>query len=149
MGFDEPRSLGRHAYGSNLCGPVFNSFMEAAIKKYGAAEFRVPDGGVFVDVNAFTGEPVQTGTGPASSNLVIPEYFRFGSEPSLGELKVVDGGFVMGSDLKVYNPDETEADGTDLASNETSGSGTVDTDPDPLGQDGQSSFGALSSGGLY
>ena len=149
MGFDEPRSLGRHAYGSNLCGPVFNSFMEAAIKKYGAAEFKVPEGGVFVDVNAFTGEPIQSGTGQATSNLVIAEYFRFGSEPAQGELKVVDGGFVMGSDLAVYDPDETELEGTDLASNENSGNGTADGDPDPLGQDGQSSFGALSSGGLY
>ena len=149
MGFDEPRTLGRHAYGSNLCGPVFNSFMEAAVKKYGAAEFKVPEGGVFVDVNAFTGEPIQSGAAQATSNLVVAEYFRFGSEPTQGELKVVDGGFVMGSDLKVYDPEETELEGTDLASNETSGTGPDGGDPDPLGQEGQSSFGALSSGGLY
>lgn len=149
MGFDEPRSLGRHAYGSNLCGPVFNSFMEAAIKKYGAAEFKVPEGGIFVDVNAYTGEPIQSGTVEAGSGQVIAEYFRFGSEPSQGELKVVDGGFVMGSDLKVYDPDEEEIEGTDLASNETSGNGSDGGETDPLGQDGQSSFGALSSGGLY
>ena len=149
MGFDEPRSLGRHAYGSNLCGPVFNSFMEVAIRKYGAAEFKVPEGGIFVDVNAFTGEPVRTGTGQAGTNQVIAEYFRFGSEPSQGELKVVDGGFVMGSDLEVYVPEEEELEGTDLASNETSGSGIGGGAADQLGQDEQSSFGALSSGGLY
>ena len=150
MGFDEPRTLGRHAYGSNLCGPVFSSFMEAAIGKYGSAEFKVPDGGIFVEINRFTGEPMHSGADRETSDSVIAEYFRFGSEPEPGELKVVDGGFVMGSDLKVYNPEEEEEQvEAVLATDGTSATGIDDGGTTPSETDEPSSFGALSSGGLY
>ena len=33
MGFDEPRSLGRGAFGGRMCGPVFKAFMDEAVKK--------------------------------------------------------------------------------------------------------------------
>ena len=35
MGYDQPRTLGQGAYGGTLCVPVFQRFMEQAIKKYG------------------------------------------------------------------------------------------------------------------
>ncbi len=144
MGFDEPRSLGRHAYGSNLCGPVFNSFMKEAVKRYGSAEFKIPEGGVFVAINRDTGVPSGSAGGEPGNNDVA-EYFRLGSEPRPGEIRIVDGGFVMGSDLAVYVPEDSQAQSSPaaIAEPETGAEASEDA-PGP-----SSSFGALSSGGLY
>ncbi len=154
IGFDEPRTLGRHAYGSNLCGPVFNSFMKVAIEKFGSTDFKVPEGGVFVQINRRTGEPLYAGSLPENTDLAVAEYFRFGTEPSRGELKVIDGGFVMGSDLEVYDPDEDEQDESAVVSNGTAEVTLPDARTAPPGQDQEetgerSSYEALSSGGLY
>ncbi|TMV51189.1 penicillin-binding protein, partial [Thioclava sp. BHET1] len=35
IGYDQPKGLGPHAFGGTLCAPVFQQFMEKAIKKYG------------------------------------------------------------------------------------------------------------------
>ena len=45
MGYDNPRSLGRGAYGGTLCVPVFQEFMKEAVKEFGGGKFRVPPGG--------------------------------------------------------------------------------------------------------
>ena len=86
--------------------------------------------------------------------MAVAEYFRFGTEPSRGELKVIDGGFVMGSDLEVYDPDEDEQDESTVVSNGTAEVTLPDARTAPPGQDQEetgerSSYEALSSGGLY
>ncbi|MEO1345755.1 MAG: PBP1A family penicillin-binding protein, partial [Pseudomonadota bacterium] len=50
IGYDQPRSLGRGAFGSSMCGPVFQQFMNKAIKKYGGSTFPVPEGGRFIKI---------------------------------------------------------------------------------------------------
>ena len=42
MGYDDPRPMGRGAYGGTLCGPVFKEFMGQALAERGAGPFRRP-----------------------------------------------------------------------------------------------------------
>ena len=46
---------GPGAYGSSMCGPVFQEFMTEAVKKYGGGPFEVPPGGHFIKIDRFTG----------------------------------------------------------------------------------------------
>ncbi|MEL7204629.1 MAG: PBP1A family penicillin-binding protein [Pseudomonadota bacterium] len=127
IGYDQPRSLGRGAFGSSMCGPVFQQFMNKAIKKYGGSTFPVPEGGRFIKIDRFSGARLPEG---ASGSYVVAEFFRDGEEPLFGY--VFDGGFAMGDDLQLFEEDRYYED---------DGVATDDT--------GQSSFGSLSSGGLY
>ncbi|MEO0747657.1 MAG: PBP1A family penicillin-binding protein, partial [Pseudomonadota bacterium] len=127
IGYDQPRSLGRGAFGSSMCGPVFQQFMNKAIKKYGGSTFPVPEGGRFIKIDRFSGARLPEG---ASGSYVVAEFFRDGEEPLFGY--VFDGGFAMGDDLQLFEEDRYYED-----------DGVVTDDT------GQSSFGSLSSGGLY
>ncbi|MGL4234957.1 penicillin-binding protein 1A, partial [Tabrizicola sp.] len=90
IGYDQPRSLGDGASGGGLCGPVFESFMNTAIKKYGGGDFRVPPGGYFQKIDRFTGQPLPD---DATGDNVVSEYFREGEEAYVGlGSVVVDGG---------------------------------------------------------
>ena len=126
IGYDQPRSLGRGAFGSSMCGPVFQSFMSKAIKKYGGGKFEVPEGGRFIKIDRYSGARLPDG---ASGSYVVAEFFRDGEEPLFGY--VFDGGFAMGNDLQLFEEERYPDDGTGQSDG------------------GQSSFGSLSSGGLY
>jgi len=53
IGYDQPRGLGRGAFGASMCGPVFQEFMQKAVEKYGGGPFDVPPGGgSVVDIGA-------------------------------------------------------------------------------------------------
>ena len=142
IGYDLPRSLGKRAYGGTLCGPIFNDFMKRAIERYGSESFKVPDNGVFVDIDKETGERIANDPDGTRS---IREFFRIGTEPVKGEYRIVDGGYAMGSDLFAS---EDEAEGAANQQNEA-----VLQDPgatqDFADDSERSSFGSLSSGGLY
>ena len=132
-GFDQPRSLGRHVYGSSMCAPVFQEFMERAIPKHGGGEFAVPEGGRFINIDRFSGERLPD---DAEGPQVIAEYFPEGEEPVFGV--VHDGGFAMGDDLELFEPGEEET------------IRRVTTSTGRKGMVGErASFGAVSSGGLY
>ncbi len=103
IGFDQPKSLGRGAYGASMCGPVFQQFMEKAVAKYGAGKFKVPPGGYFINIDRYTGARLPDG---ASGDNVVAEYFRDGEDPNFGLM--YDGGFAMGSDLDLYSAGEGE-----------------------------------------
>ncbi|MFV0491918.1 MAG: penicillin-binding protein 1A [Pseudorhodobacter sp.] len=136
IGYDQPRSLGRGASGGGFCGPVFQSFMQQAIQKYGGSRFRVPPGGYFVKIDRFTGAVLSE---DASGPNVISEYFREGEDP-YGMGLYVDGGFGMGSNLPLFGYGETEgADGAAI----TTATGQTKVIPK------KADFGTLSSGGLY
>ncbi len=133
IGFDNPRSLGKRAYGAGMCGPVFQRFMKEAIKKYGGGPFAVPPGGHFINIDRFTGARLSDG---ASGANVVAEYFRDGEEPLFGI--AFDGGFAMGADLPLVD----EAGGS--ASREVTTSTGKKARVGP-----KASFGSISSGGLY
>lgn len=137
VGFDQPKSLGRGASGGALCGPVFNHFMEAAIETFGGAEFTVPPGGRFINIDRYSGERL---TPDAEGEWVVAEYFRDGDEPVFGLGAMIDGGFAMGSNLPLFSRGESEAPTDDELITAT---GAVKKIPK------KASFGSLSSGGLY
>jgi penicillin-binding protein 1A len=132
IGFDQPSSLGNSAYGSTLCGPVFQSFMEKAVEKYGGSEFAVPPGGYFLKIDRHTGARLPDS---ASGPNVVAEFFREGDLPLFGV--AFDGGFAMAQDLPLFAPGETEGRTV------TTSTGEQTRIP------GRASFGSLSSGGLY
>jgi penicillin-binding protein 1A len=133
IGFDQPRGMGRGAYGSSMCGPVFQAFMQKAIKKYGGGQFKVPDGCEFINIDRFSGSRLPSG---ASGGNVVSECFREGEDPVFGIM--FDGGFAMGGDFDRFEAGETEQ------------VREVTTSTGQKAQVGQkSSFGNLSSGGLY
>ena len=138
MGYDQPRSLGKNAYGGTLCVPVFNAFMREAVKKYGGSDFRVPPGGHFIKINRFTGERLPD---DATGDYVQSEYFRDGEVPIFGVGAMVDGGFAMGQNLPLFAFGESGGDegGTSI----TTSTGKKKTIPK------KANFGTLSSGGLY
>ncbi len=139
MGMDLPRPLGRGAYGASMCGPVFTKFMKKAIRKYGVGKFKVPDNTTFVKIDRFSGERLPD---DASGKNVVSELFRAGEEPMYGALSIVDGGFAMGSNLPLFEEDETDVvvdDGTEV----TTQLGIRKKIPK------RATFGSLSSGGLY
>jgi penicillin-binding protein 1A len=103
MGYDQPRGLGRGAYGASMCGPVFQQFMEKAVAKYGAGKFKVPPGGHFIKIDRFTGARLPL---ESSGDYVVSEYFRDGEDPIFGIM--FDGGFAMGGDLDFYSAGEAE-----------------------------------------
>ena len=132
MGFDQPRPMGRGAYGGTMCGPVFQKFMKVATEKFGGGPFEVPEGGHFIKIDRYTGARLPDS---ASGAYVVAEYFRDGFEPIFG--LAYDGGFAMGSDLPLF--EEVQSTGRQVT---TSSGGTAILGP-------KASFGTISSGGQY
>nr|WP_242509478.1 PBP1A family penicillin-binding protein [Rhodovulum imhoffii] len=137
MGYDQPRPLGRSAFGSSMCGPVFNDFMKLAVKKYGGGPFEVPPGGYFIKIDRYSGARLPDN---ASGPNVVAEYFRNDSVPVFGLAAVIDGGFAMGANLPLFKPGE----GDEEAPVEVTTSSGRKARVGP-----KANFGSLSSGGLY
>ena len=131
IGYDRPRPMGRGAYGGTMCGPVFQSFMEKAVEKYGGGPFEVPEGGHFIKIDRFSGARLPA---DATGDYVVAEYFRDGVDGFID--RVYDGGFAMGSDLPLF---EEASSGRQVT---TSTGNTVTVGPN-------ASQGDLSTGGLY
>ncbi|WP_431299787.1 penicillin-binding protein 1A [Tabrizicola sp. BL-A-41-H6] len=138
IGYDQPRTLADNASGGGYCGPVFQQFMQTAIKKYGGGEFRVPPGGYFLKIDRFTGQQLPD---DAVGDNVVAEYFRQGEEPIFGLGAMVDGGFAMGENLPLFAYGET--DGGASSATVTNAEGETVVVPK------KADFGTVSSGGLY
>nr|WP_321509911.1 PBP1A family penicillin-binding protein [uncultured Celeribacter sp.] len=135
IGYDTPRAM-RGASGGGYCGPVFNAFMQDAVKKYGGGKFKVPPGGHFIKIDRYTGARLPDG---ASGPNVVAEYFRDGEEPIFG--LTYDGGFAMGSNLPLVQ-DAEAAQSSGQREVQTTGGRTI-TVPE------KADINSLSSGGLY
>lgn len=132
IGYDQPRSLGRGASGGGMCGPVFNTFMQEAIAKYGGGAFEVPEECMFIKIDRFSGARLSD---TATGDNVVSECFRDGFEPTFGIM--FDGGFAMGSDLPLF---EEVGDSGRQVTTSTGKKAVVGP---------KANFGTLSSGGLY
>lgn len=137
IGYDQPRTMAG-ASGGGFCGPVFESFMREAIKKYGGGRFAVPPGGYFIKIDRFTGQQLPD---DATGDYVVAEYFREGEMPIFGLGALVDGGFAMGSNLPLFAYGEGE--GSDTGTTVTNAEGQTVVVPK------KADFGTVSSGGLY
>ena len=100
-------AAGQGRLGRGMCGPVFNEFMQEAIREYGGGAFEVPPGGVFYPIDRFSGQRLPDG---AQGSNVVYELFREGEEPYFGILSIIDGGWGMGSDLPLYGRGEGAPD---------------------------------------
>ena len=138
IGYDQPRTMAG-ASGGGFCGPVFESFMETAIKKYGGARFAVPPGGYFIKIDRFTGQQLPD---EATGDYVVAEYFREGEIPIFGLGAMVDGGFAMGSNLPLFGYGEG-GEAADSGTTITNSEGETFVVPK------KADFGTVSSGGLY
>ncbi len=132
IGYDRPRPMGSGAYGGTMCGPVFQSFMEKAVEKYGGGPFEVPPGGHFIKIDRFSGARLPE---DAVGEYVVAEYFRDGVDGFID--RIFDGGFAMGSDLPLF--EEVSGSGRQVT---TSTGSTVTVGPN-------ASQGDLQGGGLY
>lgn len=132
IGYARPQPRGGGAAGGGMCGPVFQSFMTEAVKKFGGGPFEIPPGGHFIKIDRFTGARLPD---DASGEYVVAEYFRDGEEPIFG--LTYDGGFAMGSNLPLF--EEVQQSGQQVRTS----TGAVTT----VGP--KANFGTVSSGGLY
>ncbi|MEM6487268.1 MAG: penicillin-binding protein 1A [Pseudomonadota bacterium] len=82
IGFDNPRPMGRGAYGGTLCGPVFKEFMVAALEGEdpGSFEGSRDMGLVTVKLDRETGRRLPD---DAEGPHVMTEVFKRGDEPVL------------------------------------------------------------------
>ena len=136
IGYDQPRTMAG-ASGGGFCGPVFQDFMNVAIKKFGGTEFAVPPGGYFINIDRFSGQQLPP---DAVGDNVVAEYFRDGETPIFGLGAMVDGGFAMGENLPLFAYGEGEG-----ASSAT----VVNSDGETVVVPKKADFGTVSSGGLY
>jgi penicillin-binding protein 1A len=81
MGYDIEKPLGSHETGAVAALPIWLEFMKEAVAEKPLENFSVPEGIVFVKVDAATGEPVHPGR-PAKSGRVIFECFKDGTGPA-------------------------------------------------------------------
>ncbi|SMF67274.1 penicillin-binding protein 1A [Tistlia consotensis] len=78
VGFDQPRTLGRHETGAHAALPIWRYFAKAVFKGKPDIPFRRPDGVSLVRIVHDTGRPA----GPGDTRGVIWEAFKPGTEPS-------------------------------------------------------------------
>lgn len=92
VGFDQPRSLGKHEVGATVAAPAFRDFMAAALKGKPAIPFRIPPGIELVRIDAHTGRLPTPG-----DRSVIWGAFKPGTEPTNEPGQVVSGnGITLG-----------------------------------------------------
>lgn len=92
VGFDQPRSLGKHEVGATVAAPAFRDFMAAALKGKPAIPFRIPPGIELVRIDAHTGRLPTNG-----DHNVIWGAFKPGTEPTNEPSQVVSGnGITLG-----------------------------------------------------
>jgi penicillin-binding protein 1A len=78
VGFDNPRTTGRHEQGALTAAPIFRDFMKDALADQPPTPFRVPPGISFVSVDRITGREESS-----RSPTAIMEAFKAGTEPGI------------------------------------------------------------------
>ena len=145
VGYDTPKSLGKHETGGSVAAPIFRDFMAAALRDKPAIPFRIPPGIELVRVNAETGQLARAG-----DKKVIYEAFKPGTEPT-GEGPVMAGGASVISDdedaASMGGPAD-ETPGTDAPVAGTPPAGTVPP-LTPTTSSAPRTVPATGTGGLY
>lgn len=81
VGYDIEKPLGAHETGAVAALPIWLQFMKEAVAGIPEENFSVPEGIVFVKIDAATGEPVSP-SHPPKSGRVIFECFKEGTAPA-------------------------------------------------------------------
>lgn len=99
VGFDEPKSLGRHETGARVAAPIVKEFMVNALKDVPPVPFRVPPGIRLVQINPDNG----TRSKPGDEKSIL-EAFVAGTEP--GDQPTMFTGEGISSSADVTNVGE-------------------------------------------
>lgn len=83
IGYDQPKSLGVKETGSRVAVPVFQAFMQEALKDVPAKPFRIPSAIELVRVSRTTGEPAYAAS---NSNGTMVEAFKRGQPVARREI---------------------------------------------------------------
>ncbi|WP_442879686.1 penicillin-binding protein 1A [Bartonella sp. CB189] len=86
IGYDQPAPLGYNGTGSALAAPIFDEFMQTALKDKPDIPFKMPEGMVLMPINRRTGMLAEAG----DQNVII-EAFKPGTGPA-DIYQVIDGG---------------------------------------------------------
>ena len=70
VGMDNPKPLGKYETGSKAALPIFQDFVQKAIKKSEARPFKVPDDIIMMVVDPSTGQKVKF----SSKNMIMEAY---------------------------------------------------------------------------
>jgi penicillin-binding protein 1A len=101
MGYDNPRPLGKSAFGGTLCAPIFVEFIKKAMAGQGPVSWAVPPGGHFIKIDRHTGQRLPD---YAEGDNVQAEYIRDGQDLMVGAFgDTVDAGWKMGADVPLYD----------------------------------------------
>jgi penicillin-binding protein 1A len=92
IGYDNPQPLGAHETGATLAVPIFEEFMQQALRDQPATPFRVPAGLSQVRVDAVTGKLAGEFTKEAIWEAFVP-----GTEPGEAQTRILDGSMGEGS----------------------------------------------------
>ncbi|MBM4271761.1 MAG: PBP1A family penicillin-binding protein [Deltaproteobacteria bacterium] len=87
VGFDQERSLGRQEAGGRAAAPIWLYFMEKALRGKPIEVFPVPDGIVFIKVDAKTGNPLSSSSSGAILECFLEGVTPNGVKPVLNEPK--------------------------------------------------------------
>lgn len=96
VGFDNPRTLGKHETGASVAIPIFRAFITQAIKGKAPIPFREPPGLRMVRV-----DPETENLAPPSDKNAIWEAFIPGTEPKPGEVRPVLDGSVTDANATI------------------------------------------------
>ncbi len=108
VGYDDPKSLGKHETGATVAVPIFGQFMKAAMTDRPKVPFRVPEGLRFVRIDPRSGQEVEPGTPGA-----IWEGYKPGTEPGAAPQTILRDGEVAGEE-GVSVEGESAADGVSV-----------------------------------
>ena len=128
VGFDQPKSLGKHETGASTAVPIFGEFMKTALADKPSIPFPIPPGIRMVRVSPSNGQP--DFADPAG----IWEAFVDGNEP--GEANFIVNGASLAAKLNERGePDAEQKDNGDMSGGGTDAASSDDADSDTEGQD--------------
>ena len=104
FGFDTPTPMGRGSTGGNLAAPIFNEFMNDALKDKRPAKFRIPPGLQLIAINRKTGMEARAGAAD-----VIYESFKPGTGPADFFSVIGAEGFATGEEILNVSPQANRA----------------------------------------
>ncbi len=140
VGFDQPKSLGKHETGASTAVPIFGEFMKAALEGKPATPFRIPPGVRLLKVDLATGQP------DFAAPNGIYEAFIPGNEP--GDPDYISSGAALAARLNggASPPAEEEGQmptptGTSAGADASGDEDSESTAPDSGGQ-------AVETGGV-
>ena len=99
MGFDNPKPMGRGAFGGSMCGPVLTPSCRWPPRNLAVGRLKYRRRAFSSRSDRFSGARLPD---DAEGEYVVAEYFRDGEEPVFGLM--FDGGFAMSQNLPLFIP---------------------------------------------